>query len=81
MRSQPSRPILRWDPPAPVDTGWDMLDRRAVQALFGGIHAATLYRHVRNGLIPRPVKIGALSRWVRAECHEALAAMVAGRAS
>jgi predicted DNA-binding transcriptional regulator AlpA len=43
----------------------ELLDRRAVCSLFGGIHPATLYRHVRSGTVPRPVKVGALSRWLR----------------
>jgi hypothetical protein len=38
----------------------ELLDRKAVQAMFGGIHAATLYRHCRTGVIPRPVKVGSL---------------------
>jgi predicted DNA-binding transcriptional regulator AlpA len=59
----------------------ELLDRRAVCSLFGGIHSATLYRHVRTGLVPRPVKVGALSRWLRAECEAALTTMVAGRVS
>lgn len=59
----------------------ELLDRRAVCAVFGGIHPATLYRHVRTGLVPRPIKVGSLSRWLRHECEAALAAMVAGRAS
>jgi predicted DNA-binding transcriptional regulator AlpA len=59
----------------------ELLDRRAVCTLFGGIHPATLYRHVRSGTMPRPVKVGALSRWLRNECEAALASMVAGRQS
>jgi len=54
----------------------ELLDRSAVQAMFGGIHAATLYRHVRNGVVPRPVKVGALSRWLKAECEQSLKAMI-----
>jgi predicted DNA-binding transcriptional regulator AlpA len=56
-----------------------LLDRRAVQAMFGGIHSATLYRHIRNQVIPQPVKVGALSRWLRSECETALSRMVEGR--
>jgi predicted DNA-binding transcriptional regulator AlpA len=58
----------------------ELLDRRAVCSMFGGIHAATLYRHIRNQVIPRPVKVGALSRWLRSECEASLEAMIAGRA-
>jgi predicted DNA-binding transcriptional regulator AlpA len=57
----------------------ELLDRRAVCALFGNIHAATLYRHVRAGVVPQPVKVGALSRWLRSECETALSRMVEGR--
>jgi predicted DNA-binding transcriptional regulator AlpA len=59
----------------------ELLGRREVQAMFGGIHAATLYRHVRNQVIPPPVKVGALSRWLRSECEASLARMIAGRVS
>jgi predicted DNA-binding transcriptional regulator AlpA len=58
----------------------ELLDRRAVCAVFGGIHPATLYRHVRAGTIARPVKVGALSRWLRSEVEASLAAMIEGRA-
>jgi predicted DNA-binding transcriptional regulator AlpA len=57
----------------------DLLDRRAVCAAFGGIHPATLYRHVRAGTIARPVKVGSLSRWLRHEVEASLQRMVGGR--
>jgi predicted DNA-binding transcriptional regulator AlpA len=57
----------------------ELLDRRAVCAAFGGIHPATLYRHVRAGVVPRPVKVGALSRWLRSEVEASLAAMIGRR--
>jgi predicted DNA-binding transcriptional regulator AlpA len=60
----------------------DFLDINACCALVGGsrpIHKATWHRHVRAGLMPRPVKIGALSRWLRSECEAALARMVEAR--
>ena len=59
----------------------ELLDRRAVCSLFGGIHPATLYRHVRTGTIARPVKVGALSRWLRSEVEACLQRMVEGRRS
>ena len=49
-------------------TDLELLDRRAVCSLFGGIHPSTLYRHVRTGTISRPIKVGALSRWLKSEC-------------
>jgi predicted DNA-binding transcriptional regulator AlpA len=62
--------------------GVELLDRKAVQAFFGGtkpLHAATVYRHIRAGRIPAPVKISAgCSRWSLAECEAALAKMMGG---
>jgi predicted DNA-binding transcriptional regulator AlpA len=61
-----------------------LLDRNAACEFFGGtrpINAATLYRGVRLGRYPRPVKVGpGSSRWLREECESALARMVEGRA-
>jgi predicted DNA-binding transcriptional regulator AlpA len=61
-----------------------LLDRVEVCRFFGGtrpINPATLYRNIRKGLYPRPVKIGpGSSRWLLSECEAALKAMVAGRA-
>jgi predicted DNA-binding transcriptional regulator AlpA len=62
-----------------------LLDRRAACEFFGGtrpINPATLYRGVRQGRYPRPVRVGpGTSRWLRAECEAALAAMVERRVS
>jgi predicted DNA-binding transcriptional regulator AlpA len=62
----------------------ELLDRVAVCRLIGGnrpINAATLYRGIREGRYPKPVKVGpGSSRWLRAECEAALQAMVEGRA-
>ncbi len=60
----------------------DLLDRTAACKFFGGtkpIHPASLYRGVRQGRYPRPVKVGSLSRWLRSECEAALAAMAGAR--
>jgi predicted DNA-binding transcriptional regulator AlpA len=60
----------------------ELLDRNATCAFFGGtrpLHPATLYRGINEGRYPRPVKIGALSRWLRSECEAALAQMVGAR--
>jgi predicted DNA-binding transcriptional regulator AlpA len=58
----------------------ELLDRAAVCRLFGGsrpIDASTLYRGIRQGRYPRPVKVGpGSSRWLRSECEAALQAMV-----
>jgi predicted DNA-binding transcriptional regulator AlpA len=61
----------------------DLLDLRAVCALFGGtrpINPATLYRGIRLGRYPAPIKIGpGSSRWLREECDAVLAGMVEAR--
>jgi len=57
----------------------ELLDRDAVCRFFGGskpINPATLYRGVRKGRYPKPIKVGpGSSRWLRAECEAALQAM------
>jgi predicted DNA-binding transcriptional regulator AlpA len=62
----------------------ELLDRDAVCRFFGGskpINPATLYRGVRKGRYPAPVKVGpGSSRWLHAECKAALAQMAEGRA-
>ena len=61
-----------------------LLDRMGVCRYFGGskpINTATLYRHIRQGRIPRPIKVGGSSRWLREECEAALRVMVDGRVS
>ena len=61
----------------------ELLDRREVCRFFGGsrpIDPATLYRGIRKGRYPQPVKVGpGSSRWLRAECEAAFQAMVAER--
>jgi predicted DNA-binding transcriptional regulator AlpA len=58
-----------------------LLNQKEVCRLFGGISSATLYRHIRRDLLPKPVKIGNSSRWLLSECQAVLQAMVDGRAS
>lgn len=61
----------------------DLLDRAETCRFFGGsrpIHPATLYRGVKQGRYPRPVKVGpGTSRWLRTECEAVLRQMVEGR--
>jgi len=60
----------------------DLLDRREVCRFFGGsrpLNPATLYRGIRKGLFPQPVRVGGSSRWLRAECETALGAIVESR--
>jgi predicted DNA-binding transcriptional regulator AlpA len=60
-----------------------LLDRRQTCFFFGGskpIDASTLYRGIREGRYPKPVKVGpGTSRWLREECEAALREMVEGR--
>jgi len=58
-----------------------LINRTEVCRLFGGINPATLYRHIRQGKLSKPVKVGGSSRWLLSECQAALQAMVDGRAS
>ena len=60
-----------------------LLDRGEVCRLFGGskpINPSTLYRGIRQGRYPKPVKVGpGSSRWIRAECESALRSMMEER--
>jgi predicted DNA-binding transcriptional regulator AlpA len=58
----------------------ELLAKREVLVLFGGINPSTLYRHIRKGTFPKPVKVGGSSRWLREECEAVLRSMVDGRA-
>jgi predicted DNA-binding transcriptional regulator AlpA len=60
----------------------DLLTLKEVRRLFGGsrpLDAATIYRGIHLKRYPAPVKIGSSSRWLRAECEAALAAMMEAR--
>ena len=61
----------------------DLLDKDAACRFIGGsrpINAATLYRGVKAGIYPKPVKVAPnVSRWRRGELEEALAARIAAR--
>jgi len=60
----------------------ELLDKRAVLSFFGGtrpINASTLYRGIRKGRFPRPIRVGGSSRWSRLECEAALARMMGDR--
>jgi predicted DNA-binding transcriptional regulator AlpA len=65
--------------------GVGLLDRVEVCRFFGGtrpINPATLYRGIRLGRYPAPIKIGpGSSRWLLSECQASLRAMVEDRVS
>ncbi len=50
-----------------------LLDVRQVAALLG-VSTRTVYRLADSGLMPRPVRLGALVRWPRAAVEEWIAA-------
>jgi predicted DNA-binding transcriptional regulator AlpA len=56
-----------------------LLNMREVCFLFGGtkpIDPSTLYRQIRKGTFPKPIRVGGSSRWLREECEAVLQAMV-----
>jgi predicted DNA-binding transcriptional regulator AlpA len=61
----------------------ELLDRREVCRYFGGsrpLDSSTLYRGIKAGRYPKPIKVGpGSSRWSREECEAALEAMAGGR--
>ena len=61
----------------------ELLDKAEVCRLFGGskpINPSTLYRGIRVGRYPRPIRVGPnSSRWLLAECEAALRSMVEHR--
>ena len=48
------------------DNGPVLLDVKAVAALFQA-SPSTIWRRVNDGTIPRPVRIGGMTRWARDE--------------
>jgi predicted DNA-binding transcriptional regulator AlpA len=62
----------------------ERLDLRSVCRFFGGtkpLHPATVYRNIKAGRFPKPVKIAGSSRWLRSECQACLQQMVEGGGS
>jgi predicted DNA-binding transcriptional regulator AlpA len=58
----------------------DLLNKSEVCRLFGNINPSTLYRGIRIGRYPRPIRVGPnSSRWLLTECQAALRAMVEER--
>jgi predicted DNA-binding transcriptional regulator AlpA len=57
----------------------ELLNCKEVCRTYGSIDPATLYRGIRAGRYPSPIKVGPnTSRWLRSECEAALQAMIAG---
>jgi predicted DNA-binding transcriptional regulator AlpA len=61
-----------------------LLDLKETCRFFGGsrpLHPATLYRGIRVGRYPAPIKIGPnASRWLKRECEAVLERMIELRA-
>jgi predicted DNA-binding transcriptional regulator AlpA len=61
----------------------ELLDKAEVCRLFGGnrpINPSTLYRGIRLGRYPKPIRVGPnSSRWLLTECLASLRAMVEQR--
>jgi prophage regulatory protein len=58
----------------------DLLTCKEVAILFGDLHQSTVWRWVKSGRLPRPVKLsGGTSRWLRSELEAVLARMVEAR--
>jgi predicted DNA-binding transcriptional regulator AlpA len=62
----------------------ELLDCESVCRLLGGsrpINPATLYRGIRAGRYPKPLKVGpGSSRWLRSECEAVLRTLTEARA-
>jgi len=59
-----------------------LLDKAEVCRLFGGtrpLNPSTIYRQIKQGLIPPPIKVGGSSRWLREEYEAALQGMMEER--
>jgi predicted DNA-binding transcriptional regulator AlpA len=64
----------------PTNDPMELLPKSDVCRLFGNINPSTLYRGIRQGRYPRPVRIGPnSSRWLLTECRDALRLMVEAR--
>ncbi|MCJ1900958.1 AlpA family transcriptional regulator [Paracoccus versutus] len=62
-------------PSAPIDPL--LKDREAAPLL--GISVPTFWRRVADGTIPKPIKLGALSRWPQSEILEVIERAKAAR--
>jgi predicted DNA-binding transcriptional regulator AlpA len=60
-------------------TETELLDKREVCQFFGRINPSTLYRQIKKGLLPPPIRVGGSSRWLLSECEASLRGMVEAR--
>lgn len=64
-----------------AETGHDLMDARETCRFFGGatkpIDMSTLYRGIKAGIYPAPIKFTVkMARWRRSECEAALQKMI-----
>ena len=68
-------PVMRG---AISETPDPLLNAREAAAILQ-ISVPTFWRHVANGLVPKPVKLGGLSRWPKSEILAVIEAAKAAR--
>lgn len=65
--------------PASEPAARQVLISDAQVATMFGVSRMTIWRRVADGVIPRPIKIGGATRWVRSEIEAVIAEAVAKR--
>jgi predicted DNA-binding transcriptional regulator AlpA len=74
MGTHPTADSIR----APLAERAPLLTVKQVSAR-GGWSDATTWRHVKAGILPQPIKIGGLTRWIPEEVEAAIEAAKAAR--
>lgn len=57
----------------------ELIDEAEVRRMLGKISRATLWRHIKAGKIPAPVRIVARNRWTRREIEAVVERAVQAR--
>ena len=61
-------------------TDEDLIDVNELARMFGNVSKATIWRGVRSGRFPRPIKLGPyISRWLRREAQAHLDSLTQAR--
>lgn len=55
--------------------GASLVKEPVVSALYGGVGRTTIWRSVKNGTIPQPIKIGAAKFWRVSDLRAALSSL------
>jgi predicted DNA-binding transcriptional regulator AlpA len=59
----------------------DLIDVNELARMFGNVSKATVWRGVRDGRFPKPIKLGPyISRWLRREARQHLDKLMTERA-